>query len=83
MAAGFGQYGTKEDAINRVNPLSQLHAGIWVQLVDKSGKKSEVKYLHCNGPVESVTFNVTSNADYYVRFNFDTGYYHSGAFSVY
>ncbi len=41
----FGQYSTKEDAIAKKNPLKQLHANIWVQLIDKDGNESDVQYI--------------------------------------
>ncbi|WP_157872790.1 hypothetical protein [Desulfoscipio gibsoniae] len=79
----FGIYKTKEDAINRKNPLSNLRAPISIWLVDSSGKSTSAKTIYTNDGWKTISFTVTANEDYYVAFDFNTGYYESGDFKVY
>lgn len=81
--ADFDMYMSQADATNKTNPLSNAHANISIWLVDSSGNSVGPKYVTtCNG-LQTVTFTVTANKQYYVKFNFNTGYYESGDFTVY
>ncbi|ADL42497.1 hypothetical protein COB47_1205 [Caldicellulosiruptor obsidiansis OB47] len=81
--ACFGMYLNKSDAINRTNPLSNAYASIPVYLLDSSGKKTSPQYIITNKGWQTISFSVTPNKDYYIEFNFNTGYYASGDFIVY
>jgi len=80
--ATFGEYGSKADAINRTNPLSQKHAPIKITLVDKAGNRTTSDYIYCNSGEQHIYFTVTPNKDYYVEFDFRTGDYQSGDFKI-
>lgn len=79
----FGQYATKQDAIDKVNRETNGLTYVGVELVDSSGKiVKKINYLADNA-YRTGTFTVTANKDYYVRLDFFTGKYYSGAFKVY
>ncbi|WP_139905314.1 hypothetical protein [Clostridium thermarum] len=81
--ADFGMYDNQTDAINRTNPLSNAHANIFIYLVDSSGNRTATQSIQTNRGTQGISFSVTPNKDYYVVFNFATGYYQSGDFSVF
>jgi len=81
--ADFGQYWTQQDAINRTNPMSLGVYSVPVSLVDSSGHVVQTIDFASDDVWRTGTFTVTANKDYYVSFNFNSGYYHSGPFEVY
>lgn len=82
IEANFGTYLTKEDAMNDTNWLVTNIPNIAIYLKDSSGKKTTTKYVKADRLTHSVSFTVTGNKPYYIVLAFNTGYYHSGWFTV-
>lgn len=80
----FGSYLTAEDATNKTNPVTPTpQQGIYVALMNSSGQAVASTYISPNLVTYTITYSgLTANTNYYVKFGFNTGLYHSGPFKV-
>lgn len=82
LTANFGTYYNKTDAINRQNPILPPNTVPNIVFLLTDGSTSIQSSITADKSSHTVNFSVQSGKKYYITFDFRSGRYHSGDFSI-